>query len=141
MTFNYANITVLKLRIVLIILLSFLFFNKINSQTGLGIHTVVIDPGHGGKDPGAIGYKKNMEKTVVLSVSLKLGKLIKEAFPDVEVIYTREKDEFIGLAKRAKIANEIGADLFISIHCNWWKNEHACGVETYVMGLNKFEDN
>ena len=87
-----------------------------NSQTGLGINTVVIDPGHGGKDPGVVSPNNNFEKTVVLKVSLLLGDLIKKEFPDVKVVFTRDDDRFIGLAKRAKIANEIGADLFISVH-------------------------
>ncbi len=111
--------------------------SKLYCQTGLGIHTVVIDPGHGGKDPGAIGAKKNMEKTVVLNVSLKLGDLIKKNFPDVNVVYTRNDDRFIGLARRAKIANEIGADLFISIHANAAENRAAKGFESWVLGLHR----
>ena len=107
------------------------------SQTGLGINTVVIDPGHGGKDPGAISPNNNYEKTVVLKVSLLLGDLIKKNFPDVKVIYTRDTDRFIGLAKRAKIANEIGADLFISIHANAIEAPSANGFETWVLGLHK----
>ena len=71
-------------------------FNYGVSQTGLGVKTIVIDPGHGGKDPGAIGGKKNMEKTVVLNVSLMVGNLIKEEYPDVKVVYTRDNDRFIG---------------------------------------------
>ena len=110
---------------------------KINSQTGLGINTVVIDPGHGGKDPGAVSPNKNFEKTVVLKVSLLLGDLIKKEFPDVKVIFTRNDDRFIGLAKRAKIANEIGADLFISIHANAIEGPSANGFETWVLGLHK----
>ena len=110
-----------KIRYIVFIVLLLNLFN-IHCQTGLGIHTVVIDPGHGGKDPGAIGAKKNMEKTVVLNVSLMLGDLIKKNFPDVKVVYTRDNDRFIGLARRAKIANEIGADLFISIHANAAEN-------------------
>ena len=117
MKFNYANIMLLqKIRYIVLFVLLLNLFN-IHCQTGLGIHTVVIDPGHGGKDPGAIGAKKNMEKTVVLNVSLMLGDLIKKNFPDVKVVYTRDNDRFIGLARRAKIANEIGADLFISNSC------------------------
>ena len=112
------------------------FFDA-NSQTGLGINTVVIDPGHGGKDPGAISPNKNYEKTVVLKVSLLLGDLIEKAYPEVEVIYTRDDDRFIGLAKRAKIANEIGADLFISVHANAVDNSSANGFETWVLGLHK----
>ena len=128
MKFNYANIMLLqKIRYIVFIVLLLNLFN-IHCQTGLGIHTVVIDPGHGGKDPGAIGAKKNMEKTVVLNVSLMLGDLIKKNFPDVKVVYTRDNDRFIGLARRAKIANEIGADLFISIHANAAENRAARGL-------------
>lgn len=113
------------------------FSQLIVAQTGLGIHTVVIDPGHGGKDPGAIGVNKIQEKDVVLSVSLKLGELIKSNFPDVNVVYTRNTDVFIGLADRAKKANKIGADLFISVHANAHGNKKAKGIETWVLGLHK----
>ena len=109
--FNYTNIVLVLLRNCLIVILCLVTFFDANSQTGLGINTVVIDPGHGGKDPGAISPNKNYEKTVVLKVSLLLGDLIEKAYPEVEVIYTRDDDRFIGLAKRAKIANEIGACL------------------------------
>jgi len=137
MKFNYANIMLLqKIRYIVFIVLLLNLFN-IHCQTGLGIHTVVIDPGHGGKDPGAIGAKKNMEKTVVLNVSLMLGDLIKKNFPDVKVVYTRDNDRFIGLARRAKIANEIGADLFISIHANAAENRAARGFESWVLGLHR----
>ncbi len=103
----------------------------------MGIKTVVIDPGHGGKDPGAIGIHKVKEKDVVLAVSLKLGKLITEKYPDVKVIYTRSTDDFIGLAERASIANKAKADLFISIHSNVAGNSSARGFETWVLGLHK----
>lgn len=106
-------------------------------QTGLGVKTVVIDPGHGGKDPGAVSSSDVYEKTVVLNVGLLLGKKIKEAYPDVKVIYTRDKDEFIGLADRASIANKAGADLFISLHCNAAGNKSANGLESWVLGLHK----
>lgn len=108
-------------------------------QTGLGVKTVVIDPGHGGKDPGAIGGSETYEKNVVLNVGLLLGKKIKEAYPDVKVIYTRDKDEFIGLADRASIANKAGADLFISLHCNAAASKTAKGLESWVLGLHKSE--
>ncbi|MFO0321908.1 MAG: N-acetylmuramoyl-L-alanine amidase [Bacteroidota bacterium] len=81
------------------------------------IKIVVIDPGHGGKDPGCSGLHHN-EKTVALSVGLKLGKYIEENIKDVKVIYTRKTDVFVDLEDRAKIANDYKADLFISIHCN-----------------------
>ena len=84
-----------------------LIFETEYPQTGLGINTVVIDPGHGGKDPGAISPNNNYEKTVVLKVSLLLGEMIQKNFPKVKVIYTRNDDRFIGLAKRAKIVSFI----------------------------------
>lgn len=78
---------------------------------------VVIDPGHGGHDPGAVG-KISKEKNINLNVALKLGKQIKKNCPDVKVIYTRDRDIFIPLDRRAEIANNTKADLFISIHTN-----------------------
>jgi N-acetylmuramoyl-L-alanine amidase len=104
---------------------------------------VVIDAGHGGKDPGAIGtgrFKKT-EKDIALDVSLKLGNYIKQNFEDVEVIYTRDKDVFLTLAQRPQIANKANADLFISIHCNSTTSKAAYGTETFVMGLHKSKEN
>jgi len=130
--------------------------NKINSLIGnsfpFGIKTVVIDPGHGGKDPGCLGITKVMEKDVVLAIGLKLGKYIEEKIPDVKVIYTRSTDVFVELHERADIANRNKADLFISIHCNTacaqnkktkkiTCNEEVIGIETYVMGLHKTNAN
>ncbi len=109
------------------------------AQDEIGIKKVVIDPGHGGKDPGAVGVTKVYEKDVALSVSLKLGKLIKDNHPDIEVVYTRSTDEFIGLAERAKKANSLGADLFISVHANSAANKNAHGAEVWVLGLHKSE--
>ena len=134
---NYANIMVLILRNIFLMFLLSICFKTGYSQTGLGINTVVIDPGHGGKDPGAISPNNNYEKTVVLKVSLLLGEMIQKNFPDVKVVYTRNDDRFIGLAKRAKIANDIGADLFISIHANAIEIPSANGFETWVLGLHK----
>ena len=134
---NYANIVVLILRNIFLVFLLQICFQIGYSQTGLGINTVVIDPGHGGKDPGAISPNNNYEKTVVLKVSLLLGEMIQKNFPEVKVIYTRNDDRFIGLAKRAKIANDIGADLFISIHANAIEIPSANGFETWVLGLHK----
>ena len=134
---NYANIVVLILRNIFLVFLLPICFQIGYSQTGLGINTVVIDPGHGGKDPGAISPNNNYEKTVVLKVSLLLGEMIQKNFPEVKVVYTRNDDRFIGLAKRAKIANDIGADLFISIHANAIEIPSANGFETWVLGLHK----
>jgi len=101
------------------------------------IDTIVIDPGHGGKDPGAVGYKKLYEKNVVLPVSLKLGKMIKKKMPDVKVVYTRKTDIFIPLWKRTKIANENKGKLFISLHCNASESKKANGFETYFLSADK----
>jgi N-acetylmuramoyl-L-alanine amidase len=104
------------------------------------VQRVVIDAGHGGHDPGAVG-KTSKEKDIVLSIALKTGKLIKDNLKDVEVIYTREKDVFVELHRRARIANEAKADLFISIHCNANKSTSPYGSETYVMGLHRSDAN
>lgn len=105
------------------------------------IKTIVIDAGHGGKDPGT--QKGSLkEKTIALNIALKLGAKIEEEMPDVKVIYTRKKDVFIPLNERAAIANRNKADLFICIHVN--SNPYSSklsGSETYVMGLHKTQDN
>lgn len=102
---------------------------------------VVIDAGHGGHDPGAIG-KISKEKNINLNVALKVGNLIKKNCNDVKVIYTRSKDVFIPLARRAEIANNAKADLFISIHTNALaKNRTAKGASTWTLGLAKSEAN
>lgn len=104
--------------------------------------TVVIDPGHGGKDPGAVGASSK-EKDIVLSVGLKLGKQIEKNHPDVRVLYTRKEDRFVALNHRAEIANKARADLFISIHCNALDRRRTSpqGVETFVLGLHRSKDN
>ncbi len=104
------------------------------------VRTVVIDPGHGGRDPGAVGSKSE-EKDIVLNIGLKLGEYIEENLPDVNVIYTREKDEFVELYRRAEIANKNNADLFISLHCNSNPSKSTHGTETYVMGLHRSQEN
>ena len=104
------------------------------------VKTVVIDAGHGGAKPGAIGHKSK-EKNLTLSMALKLGKVIEDNYPDVKIIYTRTTDADITLAERARIANRAKADLFLSIHCNSWTNSTPTGVETYVMGLSQSKAN
>jgi len=95
------------------------------------IKRVVIDPGHGGKDPGAVGPRGTREKDIVLRVSKKLGKLLKK--DGVEVIYTRDRDKFVPLNDRTEIANSKKADLFISIHTNASKKRKTRGMETYFL--------
>jgi N-acetylmuramoyl-L-alanine amidase len=104
------------------------------------VRRVVIDAGHGGHDGGAAGKYTN-EKDITLAIALKTGKYIRENLKDVEVIFTRKTDVFVELYRRAKIANEAKADLFISIHCNANKSTSPYGSETYVMGLHKSEAN
>jgi N-acetylmuramoyl-L-alanine amidase len=102
-----------------------------------GLKTVVIDPGHGGKDPGALGKSSKVhEKDIVLAVSKKLGEKIKAAYPGVKVIYTRSDDRFIGLHDRAMVARRNNADLFISIHCNGSSSADAKGTSVHILGQN-----
>lgn len=104
------------------------------------IDKIVIDPGHGGKDPGTHGAISK-EKDLALGIALEVGRIIKENLPDVEVVFTRTDDSFPELHERADIANQLDADLFISIHANWVGNPRIHGTETYVMGLDKLEKN
>jgi len=105
--------------------------------------TVVIDAGHGGKDPGAIGVTRVEEKKINLAVAQKLGALITANHKDVNVIYTRKTDVFLDLAERADIANRNKADLFISIHTNSLdkRRNNIKGTETYTLGLAKTDEN
>ena len=105
--------------------------------------TVVIDPGHGGKDSGTTGtkrYKNKYEKDIVLAVSLEIKKMMKEQMPHTKLILTRSKDVFISLKKRGEIANKAKADLFISIHANA-ANYKAKGSETFVLGVHRNKTN
>jgi N-acetylmuramoyl-L-alanine amidase len=114
----------------------FLFFSTFQlTAQKTALKTVVIDAGHGGHDSGCLGAS-NYEKHVCLSIALKLGESIKKNFPDVKVIYTRDKDVFVELHERAAIANRNKADLFICIHANS-ASPSAYGAETYVLGLHK----
>lgn len=121
-----------------ILLVAFLLPFTLFAQRGEKITTVVIDPGHGGKDTGALGAISK-EKDLNLTVALLTGDYIKKNFPDVKVIYTRERDVFVGLNERAMIANRNNADVFISIHCNSTdvKGSTAIGAETFVLGEHK----
>ncbi|MGB3467705.1 MAG: N-acetylmuramoyl-L-alanine amidase, partial [Cyclobacteriaceae bacterium] len=104
------------------------------------IRKIVIDAGHGGKDPGTSG-KISKEKHIALAIALETGRIIKENLPDVEIIYTRNKDTYPTLHERANLANKENADLFMSIHCNSISNDRIHGSETYVMGAHKSDEN
>jgi N-acetylmuramoyl-L-alanine amidase len=101
---------------------------------------VVIDAGHGGKDPGTVGLKAK-EKDINLAVALRTGQYIKDNLKDVKVIYSRDDDSFIGLAERADVANRNKADIFISIHSNAMNDKRFTGAETWVLGQSKDEAN
>ena len=122
----------------LFFVLSLFFSNSFESFSQNDKFIVVIDAGHGGKDPGGVsnGYR---EKDVELNVSLLLGKLLSNT--EVNVVYTRKTDVFIGLWKRGKIANNAKADLFVSIHCNTVNNSKPYGTETFVLGLHANKQN
>lgn len=105
-----------------------------------GRFIVVIDPGHGGHDSGAVG-KRYKEKNIVLDVALQVGKKIKAMNPDIIVHYTRTTDRFIGLDDRADFAISKHADLFVSIHANASKSSSPHGAETYVLGLHRTKEN
>lgn len=119
-----------------------LFFTAkhISAATAGKQMVVVIDPGHGGKDPGAVNNGVR-EKDVVLGVGLKLGKIISESYPDVKVVFTRSTDVFIPLIDRSRIANKNKADLFISVHANTCPTPAIRGTETFALGLKRSSEN
>ena len=121
--------------IIVLTLCSTLHLSGQNSVENLGLKTVVIDPGHGGKDPGAPGKtSKTSEKHIVLSISKQLGDKIKAAYPDVKVVYTRSTDVFVELKERVNIAKRNKADLFISIHCNSNNSSQPYGASVHILG-------
>lgn len=100
------------------------------------IKTIVLDPGHGGSKPGAV-TRRTLEKDIALEITLKLGKAIEAALPDVKVYYTRTTDVDVDIYKRTEFANEKKADIFISIHCNAVQSRTPLGTETLVLGFNQ----
>lgn len=135
----------MKLTSLLTLILTFSLTHSVCAQGKIDaaerrLSTLVIDAGHGGKDPGCTwGDKK--EKDLNLKIALLLGSMVEEAYPDVKVIYTRSDDRFIELHTRGDIANRAGADLFISIHTDAVGNNEAHGSSTYIMGNDKSEKN
>ena len=137
MKFYFFKIFLILTLILLISEKSFSMTFTANNPKSL---VVIIDPGHGGKDPGAVS-KGTREKDVVLAIGLKLGQFIHESFPEVKVIFTRNTDVFVPLIDRSKLANKNKADLFISLHANFCGTPSTRGTETYVLGLHRSEDN
>lgn len=111
-----------------------------SNDEAIKLKTVIIDPGHGGKDSGALG-RNHKEKDIVLDISLKVRDYLNQYLPDLNVIMTRDKDVFVPLDERARIANENDADLFVSIHANSITNSRISGAETFVLGLHRSEEN
>ena len=137
------NITIVFLLLAITLLTS----SNSSRKSDFKVKTIVIDAGHGGHDPGTSGINSK-EKKIALQVALKVGSYINEYLPDVKVIYTRKKDEFIPLEGRALVANKNKADAFISVHVNALpesvsdtRKNQVNGTETYVMGPHKTEDN
>ncbi len=104
------------------------------------LRTVVIDPGHGGRDPGAVGYsRKNYEKDITLSISKKLKKLLEKEL-GLKVVLTRDRDEFVSLQNRTQLANRVNADLFVSIHCNAHRSSKINGIEVFYLSTAKTDE-
>lgn len=139
------NKKIKSIRILLTLLLTFTgsvpYLYVTAAQPSRNTFTLVIDAGHGGKDPGAVG-RFSHEKNINLSIAKAFGKLVEENCPDVKVIYTRKTDVFIPLTRRAEIANKANADLFISIHTNSLPGKAiGRGTETYTLGIARANEN
>jgi N-acetylmuramoyl-L-alanine amidase len=127
----------------LLICLGLPFMAQTDTRTKKPQHVLVLDAGHGGKDPGNLGtqrYSVN-EKEVVLDVTLKVGQYVEENLDNVKVVYTRRKDVFVPLKKRAEIANEARGDLFVSIHADAFRSKQAHGTTSLVLGRNHQDEN
>lgn len=126
-----------------------LFFSSLgilsaqDDQDLAGIRTIVLDAGHGGRDPGNLGTKryKTVERDITLAVTLKLGEYLREYMPEVNVVYTRQTNKSVTLEKRAEIANEAEGDLFISIHCDSYTSSSVNGCTSIVLGKNHGDEN
>ena len=105
-----------------------------------GKFTVVLDAGHGGHDPGAMGSFMR-EKDINLAIVLELGALIERNFKDVKVVYSRKTDKYLTLQERADVVNDNHADLFLCVHTNSNPNSSASGAESYTLGLAKTKAN
>ena len=116
------------------------YSDDINNNKKWSINKIVIDAGHGGKDPGAIGYYNIKEKNIVLDISNKLGRYIEKNHSDIEVIYTRQDDTFLGLRDRTNIANEQKGQIFISIHANASTTKSARGFEIFLLGSSSVDE-
>lgn len=110
-------------------------YEKLKNKMQLDV--IVLDPGHGGHDPGSIGYKGVKEKNIVLDIAKKVGHYINKHLPDVKVVYTRKTDKFIELEERGSIANRAEGDLFVSIHANSHTSRQPYGTDVFFLGLER----
>lgn len=131
------NVSVLVSSLIILLLMPSMDQQEIVKRKLDKVKIIVIDPGHGGVDPGCNGAGEIWEKEVTLAIGLKVGKLVEDSLKDVKVLYTRKTDKTLKLWERPNFANKYQADLFISIHCNANDNIKANGSETYFMGLHK----
>ncbi len=136
-TINIYSIKLISILLLFVTLSAVVSDNKKENEK---VWIVVIDAGHGGRDPGAKG-SFSYEKNITLAIALKTGEYIKKNLKNVTVVYTRNKDSTLNLSDRPKIANKANADLFISIHANWAKSKNIKGTETFIMGLTQDEQN
>ena len=113
-----------------------------NSRDRWKLDVIIIDAGHGGKDPGTVGVVGTYEKDITLSVALKLGQLLEKNLKDVRVVYTRTTDRFVELYRRTQIANEAAGKLFVSLHCNALPHKPSSmnGFEIYLLRPNRSEE-
>jgi len=118
-----------------------IFHKRIITDNYEGLKTIVIDPGHGGKDNGT-SYGKYREKRITLQIAFELKRQLERMMPELNVVLTRTDDVFIPLHQRIDIANKLNADLFISLHCNSYKEDnHINGIEVFTLGVTESEDN
>ncbi len=129
------------IRLTLLIAITLLNASNTSLLREYKVDVIVIDAGHGGKDPGTVGKGGQREKDIALSIALKLGAYISKNLPGVKVLYTRQDDRYVLWDDRANLANRNKADAFISIHVNASPSPHVYGTETWVMGLHKTESN
>tara|TARA_B000000532_G_scaffold84692_1_gene67861 strand:- start:1417 stop:2574 length:1158 start_codon:yes stop_codon:yes gene_type:complete len=115
------------------------FMNKIQNEENWKITTIVIDPGHGGKDPGAIGYHNIKEKHIVLDIAKELGSFLRKEMPELNILYTRDDDTFLGLKNRTEFANKNKGHMFLSIHANASTAKTARGFEIFLLQPNSVD--
>ncbi|MDR2408985.1 MAG: N-acetylmuramoyl-L-alanine amidase [Bacteroidales bacterium] len=128
------------MRYVIFIFFLFLFVTTTPVFSGRNTFVLVIDAGHGGLDPGALG-KSAKEKDINLAVAKLVGEKIQKEHRDVDIVYTRDYDVYISLKQRTDIANKVHADLFISIHSNASTKSSVTGAEVYILGIDRKKEN